>query len=379
MGVRGLRVLAAVVWLVVVLAPGPSTQQQWSEFTPKSEVEHVWNNKDFMFPDQLQRLKKQLSTRNRAVVPLTPHSVFIPSGCGSGEDYCEEVSDYPDQDTIKQIVRNSTSKVEAAILFDKPAREVQVEEKAAVPLTYSSRLRPGVVDTITTEEKTLRLPQDTGVVELQGKANIEYNFVEESPVCASLDSYVYPRSARTVDRKWRFIVNLNESDNEYTYAQAVKVEKCLRNGDSCDVGSYGGSKTVCRQKYGKRKLLALDDHGEQYIETFWFPSYCVCHKVASYEHDYSGLELLRTKERTVKFAEEEDRSFEEKVSEIESQIEVKEEEAADTSQEEELTEDTEVEIIPELVERNEKTEAKPPRLTHRRSSLLARLRRLMGR
>ena len=112
------------------------------------------------------------------------------------------------------------------------------------------------------------------------------NLVEESAVCDSRESYVYPRTARNLRKKWRFVINVpGDEAGEDEYIQAVKVEKCLRPGRSCNIDSVTGSQTVCRQKYTFRRLLALSETGEQYIDSFKFPSCCVCYEKRSFADD----------------------------------------------------------------------------------------------
>ena len=38
-------------------------------------------------------------------------------------------------------------------------------------------------------------------------------------------------------------------------------------------------RTICKQKYTYRTLLALNEEGEEVVDHFKFPSCCVCHQV----------------------------------------------------------------------------------------------------
>ncbi|XP_023326028.1 uncharacterized protein LOC111699559 isoform X2 [Eurytemora carolleeae] len=232
-----------------------------------------------------------------------------------------------------QIVKNRTSSLEAAVLFNplKPQRnEILVPNRAAVPLgTFDrvdqegqgqSRLRPGVVDHIFTDESSIQLPKESTdlIQNSEGKANFEY--IEEVPVCDSATSYVYPRTARNINQEWRFVVNLPGEDGD-NYAQAVKVEKCVKPGDSCNLFEGMGSRTVCRQKYSYKKMLALSDTGQQYIDSFRFPSCCVCYSKKVFGNGYAGLELLRTEEKTTNLFQEPTGDFTNTVRDIEAQVE----------------------------------------------------------
>ncbi len=42
---------------------------------------------------------------------------------------------------------------------------------------------------------------------------------------------------------------------------------------------FESSRTICKQKYTYRTLLALNEEGEEVVDHFKFPSCCVCHQV----------------------------------------------------------------------------------------------------
>ena len=94
---------------------------------------------------------------------------------------------------------------------------------------------------------------------------------------------VSPRSARNVNREWRFVVNLPGEEGEDDFVQSVKIQRCLRSGESCNIEPSGFSSTVCRyylashtsfnltflrQKYNIKKMLAINRNGTQYVDTF---------------------------------------------------------------------------------------------------------------
>ena len=82
----------------------------------------------------------------------------------------------------------------------------------------------------------------------QNLFNDNFGFIEESPVCDSQESYIYPRTARNKDREWKFVVNVisDGAEEQEDYVQAVKIEKCLRPGEECSVTNTGYQQTVCR-------------------------------------------------------------------------------------------------------------------------------------
>ena len=76
---------------------------------------------------------------------------------------------------------------------------------------------------------------------------------------------------------FRFVINVPGEDGEDNYVQAVKVEKCLRPGESCNVGNSGYETTVCRlvlvlDKFKVRALLKILFQTKIYLQKaigFW--------------------------------------------------------------------------------------------------------------
>jgi len=257
---------------------------EWSEFQPTS---HEWLNPEFIFPDQIPRLRKQIPESSIGRI-LSP---FIPQGC-LYDDYCEKVLDYPDTNKIKNKLRRTTSLLEKQLMF----KEVDTEEtlmlrskfKNAEASDTESRL-PVINSNIATQNSTQNLTANK--LESNFPAREDVDFVRLSPACDSQESFVYPRTARNRKRQWRFVINVPGEDGEDNYVQAVKVEKCIRQGESCNIASSGYEATVCKQKYTYRRLLALSEDGTQYVDSFRFPSCCICYQQKSFSYDF---ELLRT-------------------------------------------------------------------------------------
>jgi len=245
------------------------SQAEWTEWplAASSSSTPRLPSRDFIFPDQLPRLRKAM--------PIIPAQTPVARGCGHGKDFCEAVEDYPDVREIRQKVRGSLGKVEAQLVFS-PLREDQVGRVRA-------RLRgtPGVdPEPIVEDEDEI----DEGTLTRQA-------FSSETPACDSQQSFVYPRTARNRGRQWRFVINVpGEESGEENFVQAVKVERCLREGETCNIASAGYDSTVCRQKYSYRRLLALGEDGEQYVDSFRFPSCCICFSQRTF---YTHFELLR--------------------------------------------------------------------------------------
>ena len=154
-------------------------------------------------------------------------------GCyeGGEEDYCEFTSDYPSVAEIRGRVRTRTSSLDKSLLFT-PLEAGQREE---VREKFSREAGGG-----DQERSKLNLHSDA------------FNYVEESPVCGSQETYIYPRTARNTRRQWRFVVNIlgdeGGAQQGEDYVQAVKIEKCLRAGEACNLDNSGLQQTVCRSQ-----------------------------------------------------------------------------------------------------------------------------------
>eukprot|EP00092_Neocalanus_flemingeri_P004118 GFUD01004431.1.p1 GENE.GFUD01004431.1~~GFUD01004431.1.p1 ORF type:complete len:277 (+),score=63.73 GFUD01004431.1:342-1172(+) len=215
---------------------------------------------------------------------------FTPKGCDNS-DYCEDSDDYPDINSVKEIVKKFGNPDLTQILFSQVGvpDHLQTRNRAPVPIPYeetfgdvSSRLNPKIVSTITTDGDTAQVPSQSPPSQPR-QPWAEYDWISETPLCHTVESYVFPKTAKTRSRQWRFVINLPSYDEKENFVQAVKVEKCLNEGVPCNLITCDGSTTVCRQKYEFTRLLALSEDGKQYVDEFRFPSGCVCYsKKSSY-------------------------------------------------------------------------------------------------
>ena len=57
---------------------------------------------------------------------------------------------------------------------------------------------------------------------------------------------LFARTARNVNREWRFVVNLPGRDDQEDFVQTVKIQRCVREGEACNIEVSGLSSTVCR-------------------------------------------------------------------------------------------------------------------------------------
>merc|ERR1712066_359364 len=99
---------------------------------------------------------------------------------------------------------------------------------------------------------------------------------EDENICEERTRYISPKYATNTKEESMFIVNL---EDETEFKQKVKVTMCLNPGESCGRGDLvlEGIETFCHQAFSYQKLLALSgDKKELVVDTFRFPSCCIC-------------------------------------------------------------------------------------------------------
>ncbi|XP_055609832.1 protein spaetzle 5 [Uranotaenia lowii] len=90
-------------------------------------------------------------------------------------------------------------------------------------------------------------------------------------LCEYREMYVTPQAALNTKGNWMYVVNHEDS------RQLVKSEICLSNQCSNLCNLPSGYRSRCEQKFSQKRLLTLDeDGGSLYVDTYWFPSCCVC-------------------------------------------------------------------------------------------------------
>jgi len=205
------------------------------------------------FPDSLETfIFSDGEPRGGRQAELESSSRWRAAPCPGGASWCEEASDYPGLITIE-------------------------EQVAAVDFIRSR---------IFSEERPKNLVFDQTQSKIAGRfGGDDSGFVQESRACDHRKSTVYPKKARNVDGAFVFIVN------DEDYKQAVDIEQCLGEGESCrnqdDAPSYG--ETVCRQKYTTYKMYVINEQGEQVYDTFSLPSACLCHHRSDFAIRHSLL------------------------------------------------------------------------------------------
>jgi hypothetical protein len=185
-GAGRLEALAAQAVLYLVAA---ATSTEWTEWPVPSAA---LPSPDFVFPDQLPRLRKALPA-----ITAGP----VPRGCGPDRDYCEAVTDYPEAGPLRRRLEMSLGRAEKELAFP-PLAAAQASEAKA---------------------RLLGAGGPTEAVEgLSQRAALS----SESPACDSHQTFIYPRTARNRGRQWRFVINLPGepgAPGQQDYVQAVQV------------------------------------------------------------------------------------------------------------------------------------------------------------
>jgi len=116
----------------------------------------------------------------------------------------------------------------------------------------------------------LSKPDEINVTIDNGIRDEQFTF---EPLCASRETIIYPKRAKTQKNEWVFVLSQGK------HRQAVKVEKCSNNNGPCRLGAARTEvNTVCRQKYIYKKLLVMNGAGTDIVpESVLMPSCCVCY------------------------------------------------------------------------------------------------------
>ncbi|XP_055536366.1 protein spaetzle 5 [Wyeomyia smithii] len=90
-------------------------------------------------------------------------------------------------------------------------------------------------------------------------------------LCQTREMFVTPQAALNTKGNWMYVVNHEDS------RQLVKAEICSSKECSNLCNLPNGYNSRCEQKFSQKRLLTLDSDGQSlYVDTYWFPSCCVC-------------------------------------------------------------------------------------------------------
>ena len=129
---------------------------------------------------------------------------FLPTGC-DGSDYCEETLDYPDVDIMKEIVSKLGKNELTKILFAKldGTKLLQANSRASIP-TVKERFAELDFEVNGEVAKMIPIAEDNAQVPTaHAQPWDEYLTVSETPVCQAVETYVFPKTARTRSSQWR--------------------------------------------------------------------------------------------------------------------------------------------------------------------------------
>jgi len=169
----------------------------------------------------------------------TPTSIIARSGenispCPRNEKFCETSNDYPHElDVDSNLLQNSLIK---AKIFDAK----NTKSRNNIP-NFSVQTRFGA----------------------QG---------DKVRACKVSRRQIFPQKAQNIRGEYLFIVN------DGRYRQAVEIEQCESEGQTClaDNDAPSPGNTVCKQKYATYKLYAISASRNQIYDSFSLPSACVC-------------------------------------------------------------------------------------------------------
>lgn len=108
---------------------------------------------------------------------------------------------------------------------------------------------------------------------------------DEKPACPVRTMFVPPQAALNDKSEWKYIVNVQSRDSRFK--QIIRVDVCESDGQPCvaEISLPFGFVSRCKQKFIKKKLLALDADGQgTSAENFFIPSCCVCHVTRATEN-----------------------------------------------------------------------------------------------
>jgi len=250
---------------------------------------------EFQFPEEERPRQFRMSDPVRSIQTSEslssdlsyPPSMYVPvGGCGENETLCADTEQYPDQRDLLNILNTQG---ELDILRSLYHHQDQDEGQ-----TYS-RLPPRKEFDIVAEDAEAPLGQGDYVglrtigigTTINTGAFPPLDLFEE-PLCHEKIEYIYPKTALTKNKQWRFVINLPQPGDD-SFVQAVRVRRCLNPEEPCTAPLCEGRTGVCRQEFDYTKLLAISDAGTKYVDEFMFPSGCKCYSRRSNTYKYMFL------------------------------------------------------------------------------------------
>uniref|UniRef100_A0A182RCL2 Spaetzle domain-containing protein n=1 Tax=Anopheles funestus TaxID=62324 RepID=A0A182RCL2_ANOFN len=192
--------------------------------------------------------------------PGSSQGYFYPSpgGSSSGTGSSPSVTQYSPADWLKRFARD---------LSDKHRREARLASLRRVDES---------IDLFDTEPAPFRHPSvlnETVYERLLAKNSRPKREIElgKETLCSVRERYITPQTALNTKGNWMFVVNHENS------RQLVRTEVCASTECSNLCSFPVGYSSRCEQRYVQKRLMTLDPSGMTlYVDTYWFPSCCVC-------------------------------------------------------------------------------------------------------
>ena len=121
---------------------------------------------------------------DEAIVKLytkDPSKKFLPPGCPDGQTFCENPAGYPSAKYLRKLISNFTEE-EHLILFT------------------NNQLTSHVMDFSVPGDKKQKTKVHPAV-----QVSEDHDWYQESPLCDTRTSYVYPKAALNQNLQWRYL------------------------------------------------------------------------------------------------------------------------------------------------------------------------------
>ena len=194
---------------------------------------------DIIFSDSVNTRRRQFRLSEpirtgHSDQPLSVQQTYQPRGCDhSSATFCTQADDYPNIENILKILNTSDDDL-LKLLYHNPTQQEERDESEQSPDVYS-RLRPTEIIS----------EQSESTIDSEVRSSWNQIDLLEEDMCQEVTEYIFPTSAITKSNGWRFVINVPGAGDQ-SFVQAVRVRRCLYEGDSCRAALCEGSKTVCK-------------------------------------------------------------------------------------------------------------------------------------
>ncbi|XP_062550795.1 protein spaetzle 5 [Armigeres subalbatus] len=188
------------------------------------------------------------------------HTPSLPSS--GGYYYPQPVTQFSPAEWLRRFARDLSEK-------QNPARGFSYHRVAGpVPAPSPFKLPPE----LEVQPSPFRLLNETEYHEAVGRSRQKRQVTEgRTALCQTREMFVTPQAALNTKGNWMYVVNHEKS------RQLVKAEICTSSECSNLCSLPNGYNSRCEQKFSQKRLLTLDSDGQSlYVDTYWFPTCCVC-------------------------------------------------------------------------------------------------------